>query len=197
MSFSIEELSKRWVEQKFEAFHQEPEYFLKLGQYYLKQYEPLLAYDVFIHATDVVTEADSMHGSIQYYLALSLLESGNEIAAIERLDELLRLESDNSSDIEGALGRAYKQKGLSSSDLIEAASDFKKAGNIYQKAYKEARKQERLHDSYYHGINLAFLMLCQGVHRDACELSQEVIRICEGLLEAQTDSDDEFLGVAL
>jgi len=108
MSFSIEELSKRWVEQKFEAFHQEPEYFLKLGQYYLKQYEPLLAYDVFIHATDVVTEADSMHGSIQYYLALSLLESGNEIAAIERLDELLRLELDDSSDIEGALGRAYK-----------------------------------------------------------------------------------------
>ncbi len=43
MSFSIEELSKRWVEQKFEAFHQEPELFLKLGQYYLKQHEPLLA----------------------------------------------------------------------------------------------------------------------------------------------------------
>ncbi len=186
MSFSIEELSKRWVEQKFEAFHQEPEHFLKLGQYYLKQHEPLLAYDVFIHATNVVTEADSMYGSIQYYLALSLLESGNEIAAIERLDELLRLELDNSSDIEGALGRAYKQKGLSSSDLIEATSDFKKAENIYQKAYKNARKQKRLHDSYYHGINLAFLMLCQGAQRDACELSQEVIQICEGLLEADS-----------
>jgi len=71
MSFSIEELSKRWVEQKFEAFHQEPEYFLKLGQYYLKQYEPLLAFDVFIHATDVGPKEMGLQTRVKDYLLAS------------------------------------------------------------------------------------------------------------------------------
>lgn len=109
-------------------------------------------------------------------LAIALSGSGDIHGAVERLREL-DPQVQNDPETQGILAGRFKRQWLKSRS---ATSLGWKVYDLYKKAYNLAKVVPDPDQSFYNGINTAYMSFALGGD-DYKELAGEVLRICEGL----------------
>jgi pimeloyl-ACP methyl ester carboxylesterase len=121
-------------------------------------------------------------GSVQ--LAIALDQVGRREDAIE----LLRSRQPRGTDALGVLAGRLKRRWL----VTRSENDYQAARDLYRQAYEQARAATPPdHDqAYYHGINLAFLVLAQegnfgAALEDAQQLARQILEHCRQAKDAR------------
>jgi class 3 adenylate cyclase len=158
----------------------EAESFLSLG-------EPLLAYNIVQNA--LVDHSADLR--LRQLKGLALARSGALQRAHDILSGLCR-EGHSDAETLGILARTHKDLALAGQDSSVCNEHLSAAFEIYASAYRESRRQGRVADAYYTGINAATMAYLCGDIDTARGIAVEVESICTTALEDGRADDSDY-----
>jgi class 3 adenylate cyclase/tetratricopeptide (TPR) repeat protein len=159
---------------------------------YLRQGEPLLAYNAVQDALRVLPE----NLRLRQLKGLALARSGD----VERANQLLsEIAAEGTSDSEtlGMLARTHKDLALMTANAARRDVHLASAFGIYYRAYEEARRSDAASNAWYTGINAATMAVLQGNLDAARRIAGDVRRLCELALKNASAATDYWLEATL
>jgi class 3 adenylate cyclase len=159
---------------------------------YLRQGEPLLAYNAVQDALRVLPE----NLRLRQLKGLALARSGD----VERANQLLSdIAAEGTSDAEtlGMLARTHKDLALRTTNAARRDVHLASAFGIYYRAYEEARRSAAASNAWYTGINAATIAVLQGNLEAARRIAGDVRHLCELALKGSSATTDYWLEATL
>jgi len=161
-------------------------------EHYLRQGEPLLAYNAVQEGLRV------WPGNIRLrqLKGLALARSG-DVALANRL--LAELAAEGASDAEtlGMLARTHKDLALETTNAARRDEHLASAFAIYHQAYEAARRGAAAADAWYTGINAATIAVLQGDLECARRIAGEVRELCRRAASEPSAASDYWLQATL
>jgi len=155
--------------------------------------EPLLAYNVLQQALEI----DPHDVRVRQLKGLALARSG----ALRRANEILsslRAEGNNDAETLGPLARTHKDLAIGTHEADARKRHLASAFELYDYAYREARRAGAVADAYYTGINAATMALLRGDSACAQRIAREVDTLCRRALDTgAAESDDYWIHATL
>ena len=188
-NLSSNELLTIWQDHNPSKSSKYPELYLALGDRVLKLGEALVAYDILsVGLGEISTYIDDRKLGVRKYKkiqlrlrqlqALALAQSGAVLEANQGLEQL-RDEGFNDGETLRILGRTYKDLGMTIFTGKNSKIYLQFALNTYCEGFAVARRNRRVEDAYYTGINAATLALLVGDLAKSKEIANQVKVICE------------------
>lgn len=149
--------------------------------------EPLLAYNVLQQALEI----DPGDVRVRQLKGLALARSG----ALRRANEILsalRAEGHDGAETLGPLARTHKDLAIGTLDPEAKLRHLAAAFELYDYAYREARREGAVGDAYYTGINAATMALLRGDSVSAQRIAREVETLCRRALDTGAAEADDY-----